>query len=117
MQRADGSYRLLRAKDERRDHSYFLFGLQQADLADIDFPLGERLKPEVRALAAERRLQVAEKPDSQELCFVSGDYAAYVEAQAERGAPEQCSTLRGASWESTAACIASRSANAEGSRS
>jgi tRNA-specific 2-thiouridylase len=84
-QRADGSYRLLRAKDERRDQSYFLFGLRQADLADIDFPLGERLKPEVRAMAAERKLKVAEKPDSQELCFVSGDYAAYVEAHGGGG--------------------------------
>jgi len=84
-QRADGSYRLLRARDERRDQSYFLFGLRQADLADLDFPLGERLKPEVRAMAIERKLKVAEKPDSQELCFVSGDYAPYVETHGGAG--------------------------------
>ncbi len=74
-QRADGSYRLLRARDERRDQSYFLFGLRQDDLADLDFPLGERLKDEVRAMATKRGLAVAAKPDSQELCFLSGDYA------------------------------------------
>jgi len=83
--RPDGSYRLLRARDERRDQSYFLFGLRQEDLADLDFPLGERLKTEVRAMAAERRLEVAEKPDSQELCFLPGDYATYVESHGGPG--------------------------------
>ena len=93
-QRADGSYRLLRARDERRDQSYFLFGLRQADLADLDFPLGERLKPEVRELAAARGLEVAAKPDSQELCFLPGDYADYVEAH---GGPGLAGAMRDAS--------------------
>jgi len=89
--RSDGGYRLLRARDERRDQSYFLYGLRQSDLADIDFPLGNRLKTEVRDIAARRRLWVAEKPDSQELCFLSGDYADYVEAH---GGPGRAGELR-----------------------
>ena len=48
-------------------------------MADIDFPLGESLKSEVRAAAAAREIEVAEKPDSQELCFLSGSYADFVE--------------------------------------
>ena len=83
--RPDGSYRLLRARDERRDQSYFLYGLRQADLADIEFPLGDLLKTEVREMAAGRSLAVAEKPDSQELCFLAGDYADYVEAHGGPG--------------------------------
>ncbi len=79
-QGGDGRFRLLRARDVRRDQSYFLYGLGQAELAQVDFPLGELLKDEVRALAAERKLGVAEKPDSQEICFLGGEgYAGFVE--------------------------------------
>lgn len=83
--RPDGSHRLLRARDERRDQSYFLYGLSPEDLAQIDFPLGDLQKDDVRAQAAARRLRVAEKPDSQELCFIGGDYAAYVEQHGGAG--------------------------------
>jgi tRNA-uridine 2-sulfurtransferase len=69
---AEGRYRLLRARDERRDQSYFLYGLTQEQLAQLDFPLGGLLKDDVRAMAAERRLGVAAKPDSQEICFLGG---------------------------------------------
>jgi tRNA-uridine 2-sulfurtransferase len=75
----DGRYRLLRALDVARDQSYFLYGLSQQDLAEIDFPLGQRLKSDVRALAADLGLPVAEKPDSQQLCFVAGNYVDYLE--------------------------------------
>jgi tRNA-specific 2-thiouridylase len=93
--RPDGSFRLLRARDERRDQSYFLFGLRQEDLAHLDFPLGERLKSEVRTMAAERGLRVATKPDSQELCFLPGDYAEYVEAHGGPGLPGEMRDLVG----------------------
>jgi tRNA-specific 2-thiouridylase len=76
---AGGRYRLLRAADHRRDQSYFLYGLSQEALAQVEFPIGAMTKDQVRSEAARRGLRVAEKPDSQELCFVDGDYANYVE--------------------------------------
>jgi len=78
---AGGRYQLLRAVDESKDQTYFLFGLTQAQLARTMFPLGEMSKPEVRALAASMNLAVAAKGDSQEICFVpNGDYAAFLNA-------------------------------------
>jgi tRNA-specific 2-thiouridylase len=88
---ASGRYRLLRGKDPRKDQSYFLFGLSQAQLAAAVFPIGDLDKREVRRLAAQRKLPVADKPESQEICFVpDGDYAAFVEreaAPADRSGP------------------------------
>ncbi len=76
-----GRWLLLRGLDEARDQTYFLFGLTQEQLARALFPLGGYTKPEVRALARELGLPVAEKGDSQEICFVpTGDYAAFIEA-------------------------------------
>jgi tRNA-specific 2-thiouridylase len=74
-----GRYELLHARDASKDQSYFLFGLTQEQLARSVFPLGELSKPEVRGLAREMNLPVAEKPESQEICFVpSGDYAQFI---------------------------------------
>jgi len=68
-------YQLLRALDSDKDQSYMLHMLQQADLARLMFPLGEYTKPEVRAMAAERELASADRPESQDICFVpGGDY-------------------------------------------
>jgi tRNA-specific 2-thiouridylase len=79
---ASGRWRLLKGRDAAKDQSYFLFGLSQAQLAMALFPVGGLEKPEVRRLAAERGLPVADKPDSHEICFVpDGDYAAFVERQ------------------------------------
>ena len=76
-----GRYLLLRAVDESRDQTYFLWGLTQEQLARTLFPLGEYRKPHVRELAREMGLPVAEKGDSQEICFVpNGDYAAFIDA-------------------------------------
>ena len=76
-----GRYELLRARDETKDQSYFLWGLTQEQLARTEFPLGELTKAEVRALARRANLPVADKPDSQELCFVPvGNYARFLEA-------------------------------------
>jgi tRNA-specific 2-thiouridylase len=78
---ASGRYQLLRARDNSKDQTYFLFGLTQKQLARTLFPLGEMVKPEVRELAREMDLAVAEKDDSQEICFVpNGDYAAFLNA-------------------------------------
>ena len=71
----DGSARLLRARDEDKDQTYFLYGLRQDQLEHARFPLGELTKPEVRAVARKLGLATADKPESQEICFVpGGDY-------------------------------------------
>jgi tRNA-specific 2-thiouridylase len=73
-------YELLRALDESKDQSYFLFGLTQDQLARTDFPLGELNKQEVREIARRLAIPVAEKPESQEICFVpSGNYVRFIE--------------------------------------
>ncbi|TMK39301.1 MAG: tRNA 2-thiouridine(34) synthase MnmA [Actinobacteria bacterium] len=63
---------LRRAADPAKDQSYMLAALAPATLERLRFPLGERSKPEVRALAADAALPVADKPDSQDLCFLAG---------------------------------------------
>jgi tRNA-specific 2-thiouridylase len=74
-------YELLRAADDSKDQSYFLFGLQQEQMARTSFPLGELHKDEVRAIAHAANLPVAAKPESQEICFVpSGNYVQFIEA-------------------------------------
>jgi tRNA-uridine 2-sulfurtransferase len=71
----DGRARLLRARDGDKDQTYFLYGLRQDQLEHARFPLGELTKPEVRAVARELGLATADKPESQEICFVpGGDY-------------------------------------------
>jgi tRNA-uridine 2-sulfurtransferase len=61
---------LIRAADTQRDQSYFLFATTPEQLAMLCFPLGDLHKDQVRALATELKLPVAEKPDSQDICFV-----------------------------------------------
>jgi tRNA-specific 2-thiouridylase len=67
---ATGRHALLRAVDARKDQSYVLFALTQAHLERLRFPIGGYAKPEVRDLARRYGLPVADKPDSQEICFV-----------------------------------------------
>jgi tRNA-specific 2-thiouridylase len=77
---ASGRYELLRAVDESKDQSYFLFGLTQEQLSRTEFPLGEMSKQEVRDVARRLRVPVAEKPESQEICFVpTGNYVRFIE--------------------------------------
>jgi tRNA-specific 2-thiouridylase len=78
--RETGRYELLRAVDAAKDQSYFLFGLTQEQLARTDFPLGELTKQEVRDIARRLAVPVADKPESQEICFVpTGDYVRFIE--------------------------------------
>ena len=65
-----GRYELRRAIDRNKDQSYFLYDLNQAQLAATKFPLGETTKPETRKIAAELGLHTADKPESQDLCLV-----------------------------------------------
>lgn len=86
-----GRARLLRGADRAKDQSYFLFSLSQAQLRAADFPIGALRKDEVRERARALGLATADKPESQEICFVpDGDYAKVV----ERLRPE-ASRLRG----------------------
>ena len=72
-------FQVLRAGDERKDQSYVLHVLNQQQLSHALFPLGELTKPQVRQLAAEMGLPVAERPDSQDLCFLgAGDYRQFL---------------------------------------
>jgi tRNA-specific 2-thiouridylase len=76
-----GRYQLLRGVDRSKDQAYFLFGLTQEQLAQAVFPLGGMTKQQVRAIARARRLPVAEKPESQEICFVpTGSYREFIDA-------------------------------------
>jgi tRNA-specific 2-thiouridylase len=76
----DGQRALYRARDEERDQSYFLFGTTQQQLNLLRFPLGEMTKPEARKLAHQFGLAVADKHDSQDICFVpSGRYSDVIE--------------------------------------
>ncbi len=65
-----GRYELRRAVDRNKDQSYFLYDLSQAQLAATKFPLGEKTKPETRAIATQLGLHTADKPESQDLCLV-----------------------------------------------
>jgi tRNA-specific 2-thiouridylase len=78
---------LKRPADSSKDQTYFLFGLTQEQLSRTIFPLGDMTKPEVRELARQHGLALAEKPDSQEICFVpGGDYKRFIDAYlAEQG--------------------------------
>src|SRR5450631_4387302 len=64
-----GRWLLKRPADSGKDQTYFLFGLTQAQLSRTLFPLGGMMKPEVRQLAEQHGLALAQKPDSQEICF------------------------------------------------
>jgi len=84
---ARGRWLLKRPADSSKDQTYFLFGLTQEQLSRTIFPLGDMTKPEVRELARHHGLALAEKPDSQEICFVpGGDYKRFIDAYlAEQG--------------------------------
>ena len=77
---SNGKANMYRAKDINRDQSYFLFSTSQEQLNFLRFPLGEIEKLETRKIALKLNLNVADKPDSQDICFVpNGDYASVIE--------------------------------------
>jgi tRNA-specific 2-thiouridylase len=76
-----GRWILSRPADTSKDQTYFLFGLTQAQLSRTLFPLGEMQKPAVREMAASHGLDLAQKPDSQEICFIpGGSYSQFLKA-------------------------------------
>src|SRR3954469_23845680 len=93
----DGRIELHKGADPRRDQSYFLYGTTREQLDFLRFPLGDLPKDEVRRIAAELGLEVAAKPDSQDICFVpDGDYAGLVKRlRPETEAPGDIVDLEG----------------------
>ncbi|MBN1852929.1 MAG: tRNA 2-thiouridine(34) synthase MnmA [Pirellulales bacterium] len=78
---ADGTPSLRRGIDVRKDQSYALFGIRRELLPRILFPIGEYKKPQIRALATDLKLRVADQRDSQEICFINNDdYIAFIAA-------------------------------------
>ena len=76
----DNQTNMYRAIDENRDQSYFLFNTSREQLNYLRFPLGGMLKDETRSIAKKLNLNVADKPDSQDICFVpNGDYASVIQ--------------------------------------
>ncbi len=94
----EGRVELWKGRDPARDQSYFLYGTTQDQLDYLRFPLGDLPKSETRKLAAEAGLVVADKPDSQDICFVpDGDYAGLVKRlRPETAAPGEIVDLDGA---------------------
>jgi len=85
LRQIDGRRQLLRGRDPLKDQSYFLHALTQGQLAHVLFPLGELTKEEVRAIARQRGLPVAEQPESQDLCFLAdGDYRRFLAERVPR---------------------------------
>jgi tRNA-specific 2-thiouridylase len=74
----DGRYELLKGVDARKDQSYVLYMLGQEQLRHLLLPVGDYTKDRIRALARERGLPVADRPESQEICFLRDDYRAFL---------------------------------------
>jgi tRNA (5-methylaminomethyl-2-thiouridylate)-methyltransferase len=88
---------LLRAVDRDKDQSYFLFGVRPETFAKVLFPLGDKTKAEVRAIARRAGLANADKPDSQQICFIpDGNHRQFVEAHGGAGLPGAIVDERGA---------------------
>ncbi|MDD2752809.1 MAG: tRNA 2-thiouridine(34) synthase MnmA, partial [Candidatus Omnitrophica bacterium] len=90
-------YRLKKAKDRHKDQSYFLYHLKQNQLRHILFPLGNYTKDQVRVLARKFHLPVAEKKESQEICFLPGvDYRGFLKSRIPSGVrPGEIVDLKG----------------------
>jgi tRNA-specific 2-thiouridylase len=100
---ACGRWILKRPADHAKDQTYFLFGLTQEQLSRTLFPLGGYQKPAVREIAASHGLALAQKPDSQEICFIpGGDYKRFIDAyleEQEQELPETAGALVSTSGE------------------
>lgn len=89
VEQKDGKFYLKKAKDLSKDQSYVLYSLTQQQLQHIKFPLGELSKDEVRQIAENQDFINADKPDSQDICFVvNGDYASVIEHYSNKKYPE-----------------------------
>lgn len=87
IEKSDKGFHLLRSKDLSKDQSYFLYGLKQEELAQTLFPVGHMTKPEVREIAREFGLVTADKPESQDICFVSGTVSEFIARHGGKAPP------------------------------
>lgn len=88
VEQKDGRFILKKAVDEAKDQSYVLYGMTQEQLKHTFFPCGELNKSEIRSIAREQGFLNAEKPDSQDLCFVpDGDYARFIRSYTGKSYP------------------------------
>jgi tRNA-specific 2-thiouridylase len=84
----DGHYELLAGVDQLKDQSYVLYTLSQEQLANLALPIGDFSKDEIREVARELGLSIADKPDSQDICFIpDGDYTRFIEPRLKRKLP------------------------------
>ena len=84
IEQRDGRFRLLKARNPGKDQSYVLYGLGQDELSRLMFPVGERSKGRIREIARSLDLPVADKPDSQDICFIpDGDYRGFLRKSVE----------------------------------
>ena len=74
IKKVGSQYQLFKARDKKKDQSYFLYTFTPDELKHLLFPLGGYQKPQVRKLAEKFKLKVAGKPESQDICFLSGDH-------------------------------------------
>ncbi|MBO4432847.1 MAG: tRNA 2-thiouridine(34) synthase MnmA [Clostridia bacterium] len=89
IEKAGDKHTLCRAKDRRKDQTYVLYSLTSEQLSHVMFPLGALSKEEVRAIAEREGFINADKPDSQDICFIpGGDYAAFIRNYAKKDYPE-----------------------------
>lgn len=83
-----GRYLLKKAADLQKDQSYFLYTLSQQQLSHLKFPLGDKKKSELKALAQKLRLPIADKPESQDICFIGkGSYSRFIASRSEEPKP------------------------------
>lgn len=96
IEEQDGRFLLKKAKNIQKDQSYVLYALSQEQLSRLLFPLGELSKEDVREYAKKKGLAVAEKSDSQDICFIpDGDYAEFIEARSGKSPPGDFVDLQG----------------------
>ena len=95
--RTDGSqYQLLAGSDPLKDQSYVLYTLSQQQLAKLSLPIGDYSKDEIRDVAREIGLSIADKPDSQDICFIpDGDYSRFIEPRLKRKSPGEIVDMNG----------------------
>ena len=89
IENTDGKYVIKRARDEKKDQTYFLWSIKKEYLPHILFPLGEMTKDEIRAIARENEFENAERSDSQDICFIeNGDYASFIQNETKKTFPK-----------------------------
>ncbi|HMO02741.1 MAG TPA: tRNA 2-thiouridine(34) synthase MnmA [Oligoflexia bacterium] len=89
------TFRLYRGRDRLKDQSYFLYGITQSELARTLFPIGHLTKLEVRDIAKRHQLVTAEKPESQDICFVSGKVSRFINKIGRKGIEGKLRLLSG----------------------